>query len=162
MKKIAVVSLFSILLIIGILTYIHFNLPVMEIKKDFYPGIRLFNFYCDNLREPYEVVCETGNKELDIQCFVVEPGEEFRGSVVINKALKKEIMIHVKNNNSLETFSLPNPGLEKIGGGKSEGLIYYLEWDSKKNTTEMKYLHIIMRKLQPETTVLSNKLTTPG
>ena len=149
MKKTLLIMAIILLSAIVLLALIYYNLPVMKIKQDYIAEIGIMNFHCDKLRDTYEVVCETGNKELDILCFVVKPGEEFNGTVIVNRSPEKEILVYTRDNRDLvKTFSFPNPGTAKRTiAGASRGRIYYLEWDSKINQTDLKYFQVIIRKV---------------
>jgi hypothetical protein len=149
MKKILLIGVFFILLAIALLTLAYKNTPFMRVMHDQIAEIDTVKFYCGKFREPYEVICETGNKDLDFQCFIIEPHKEIRASVIINRSVEGEMLIHVRDSqHRVRTFSLPDPGMEQRGGGASSGRVYYLEWDSEKNQTDMEYFSIIIRKIE--------------
>ena len=149
MKRILLGGVFLILLAIVLLILAYNNTPFMRVTHDRIADIKIINFHCENLQEPYEVVCETGNKDLDFQCFTIEPHKKNKGSVIINRSVEGKILIYVRDSqHRVRTVSLPDPGKKLESGNSSWGRVYYIEWDSEKNQTDIEYLSIIIRKLK--------------
>lgn len=149
MKKVAcVISIFVLVTAVGLSLFVYFVAPVTKTKHNNMGDVDIIDVYCENVRDSYEVVCETGNKNLNVQCFIIEPVKKFHGTIVVNRSLDQKMLVYSKDNRGrIQTFSFPDPGNAQRGGGASWGRLYYLEWNEETDQTNMAYFQVVVRKM---------------